>query len=94
VPAGSVPAGSVPATSSVAEPVPVHIVGCARRCGSPTAPHVEALITGDAVELRGGAAPRGVPITEAASVIAETAAVIEDAVHVIGESSRLGRADR
>ena len=32
--------------------VPVHVVGCARRCGSPTTQHIEVLTTGTRVEVR------------------------------------------
>ena len=58
----------------------VHVVGCDRRCGAPSGPHIEVLTTGDGVVVRGvdggdsSSAPVG-PDTTPAAVVRETAAV-------------------
>ena len=46
-------AGRIAADQAAAGMLPVHVVGCGRRCGSPTGAHVEALVLPDRVLVAG-----------------------------------------
>jgi hypothetical protein len=47
----------------------VHVVGCERRCGSPTGPHTELLNIGATVRISQGGDVVVVPPEQAAAVV-------------------------
>ena len=64
-------AGRIAAEPGPLTMLPVHVVGCGRRCGSPTTAHVEALVIGDRVLVDGPDVSAGeVPPAEAMHTIA------------------------
>jgi len=65
--AGQIVRARWPGTASVGEPV--HVVGCSRRCGSPSGAHVEALSTADQVEISRAGRTIAVPIVDAPAAV-------------------------
>ncbi len=49
--------------------LPVHVVGCSRRCGSPSGPHVEALSWPDQVEISRDGRSIPVPFADAPAAV-------------------------
>jgi precorrin-3B synthase len=65
--AGRIVRERVPGTANDTQPV--HIVGCSRRCGSPAAPHVEALSWPDRVEISRDGHSISVPVADAPAAV-------------------------
>jgi precorrin-3B synthase len=65
--AGRIVRERVPGTANLTQPV--HIVGCSRRCGSPAAPHVEALSWPDRVEISRDGHSISVPVADAPAAV-------------------------
>lgn len=49
--------------------LPVHVVGCERRCGSPSGPHVEALASSGSVEIASDRGRTVVPVGDAPAAV-------------------------
>jgi precorrin-3B synthase len=65
--AGRVVQGRLAGTAN--DTLPVHVVGCSRRCGSPSGPHVEVLSWPDRVEISRDGEAIVVPVAEAPAAV-------------------------
>jgi precorrin-3B synthase len=55
--------------------LPVHVVGCGRRCGSPDVEHIEVLSLGDRAEIRSGGDPWTLEPADVPAAVAAVAPV-------------------
>jgi precorrin-3B synthase len=65
--AGRIARERLPVTTN--DPLPVHVVGCSRRCGSPSGPHVEVLSRPDQVEISRDGRAWDAPIADAPAAV-------------------------